>query len=364
MLLTELGNCEGAAVAEPSSPCSVLRVAFHNLLLASESEAPMRNEVAFALVEFLSALEAKHGNDASRISVDQAHGVFFKVIARHSDRLLFNRTGPLESFKGERALSFQPSWAFEYWLPADPVAAKPEHSDADIKHLAKALRDRDLPVLISGFTVHKVGSERRIGAPGGVVFLTPRVGEAAEMFAKAETLWNRRGAIEDELAEAGIATRLRNLLGLCLRNEADPAVMLQTKATIEGLGGGAHSKRKSGVSSSDTVKVAAPTQFDAGLYPRFRHWPSKSDEVTGDFGRTWDLDDRHNRKGPDCGAPEFVVTPLRVEEIESIVPIGAVDVDIASHLRTRQEDADFADRICGALSLPAMAEALGKRFKI
>jgi len=363
MTLVELANCSDTASAVPSSGASLTRVALFNLELAlrlGHVNALSVKTVTDELVEWYQACAAV----GYQPHVDQLYGVLAELLVKWGPKFGFERGNAITSLLDHRAVTYQPSHAFKYWLTdAIPEAAKPDHSIADVQLLSKKFNDGKY---------HRSGAT--IGNDPNPVWLTPAAGIVAASVKRANMLSSSGGTTE--LMAARLAVDLRRLLGLYKRQFPEFAVALTSKATIREL-----VERKGAVAPVAAKPVAAkpataedddaddaslglfaPTQFDARDYPRFRHWPVAPPQPYDDFGRTWALDGMAAYEPGELGAPEVVTMPMKLGDIHQVLPLGQITDRAFSPAQQKIADAKFADEFCGPVTILELLTGLEKRL--
>lgn len=349
MLLVDLRNCEGVDDVNQSSAHSHTRVILSNLLRGLEQGHVKSASAHNVFVELIDQIEKSGGPKA--VHVDQLYGFLVEVLVKWGPDLFFERSELLVSHAEVQAATYQPSWAFKYWLNDDvSEARKPVHNQADV---AVLVREFD------AVTRRQPGA--RVGREKDVVWLTPLFGHVHDALDRASRIQRAEG--DDALDRAGIADELRNLLGLQSRVFPERAVALVIDHTIDQLQTGAMEEverdKKSG--KDRRRALAAPTQFDARNFPRFRHWPTKSGEHDSDYGRTWPLDGKAGSSG---GVPEFVGNPLDMNLVTRIVSLGRVEAVQLKEAEAIVADKDFADRICGGATLTSLLQGMGAKLRL
>ncbi len=352
--LDELTRFEGVGASAPSSNASLLRVVLHNLFRALDQGHVSRGAVKGVLDTWLALVRDRSAGDPETMHVDEAYNLLFVALSRAQREWMFSRSHELDSFSEERAVSFQPSWAFHWWFPDDiePAARRPDPQESDLKILVEYYGQIPVDDLIAAFRLNQHrANDKSVGQSGGVVFFTPEVGEIEELCATAAGIHQAPHRLgELTLEDHAIADRMRNLLGLRSRNNSEYGVIIRLKGGIGQLQQAAAPLRPPAGGVAGRRPMAAPTQFDAVGHDRFRHWPQNHNAPAIDFGRTWDLDDNQNFR-PDCGAAEFVIAPLPVFQIESIIPAGPIRTPSETREQRRRADERFADAICHSQSI-------------
>lgn len=346
MKLLELADIKGADTGAPSSNCSRLRVTLFNVRLGLHRRHIDRDATRTVFRNLLAELDedAREGVD---LHVDWAYAKLAKTLATDGPGLFFSRSERLSEYVDQRPLTFQPSWAFKFWL--DDSA----HESRNREHTAA-----DVITLIGMF---KEPSHRRpgakVGRSGEVLWLTPIVGEVREVVDKALQCRHEGGA--RALESEHYAQRLRDLLGLERRVHPERAVILVAEETIGELQETAARAADNRQASRRTL--CAPTLFDAGDYPRYRHWPYHAKAREPDYGRTWDLAvGAHAQRG--CGAPELVSEPISVEAFSRMESLGPIHSPPPRVETQRMEDQAFADAICGTATIASLSRALSARL--
>src|SRR6185369_15097149 len=156
----------------------------------------------------------------------------------------------------------------KFWLDDDvPEARLEEHSEGDVATLLQIFANGD-----------SRRPEAEVGKP--ILWLSPNFGEVKENINAA--VHCRYDAGHAALDGAGYAERLRDLLGLQSRVFPERAIAVVVDRSIGDFQAGMEEEAIR-ESSSSRKKLAAPTQFDAGVYPRFRHWPQATGGFDGDY---------------------------------------------------------------------------------
>lgn len=339
MTLSALGSCEGAADSDSGSSVHLLRVVLQNFLIALQQSHIERSSAILVFQDLLNA-PLFIARPIADIHVDQLYIELVAILARRGPDLYFERARDVTSFHDERALTYQPSWAFEYWLDT-PEARRRVHSAADVITLIA-----DFETAAPRIAGAKVGADRE------VVWLTPKRGLVK---AEIDEAWQDQatgliGAIDTKR----VADNLRALLGLHRRLSPERAVALVLGRTVGELRRDAESRAAVG---KGRRPLAAPTQLDARGYPRFRHWPEQPDDADPDFGRTWKLPPGSSRHD---GAPEVVVEPFDLALVRQIVTLGPIRASRLTFREAFEEDRAFADSLCGAQTVPDLLDRLGR----
>lgn len=333
MPLADLLNCKGVQTTEWAA--NLLRVVLFNILRALERGHVTETSARDVLQELLDFAE-NDGRAIDLITVTELHAELVGILSDARPHLFFERAEPITSHTESVAVTYQPSWTFAHWLRDEVLAARnPDHTPADVL------------TLIQNF---KSPGNWRPGATvapdNDVLWLTPSrdaVGRAVEQAAAAQ--------LETDLLQTmGHADRLRRLLGLHKRGFPEQAVAVVLKRKIgERLAEAEEAVRSGGAKRR---ALAAPTQFDAQGYPRFRHWPASAAAEPDDYGRTWPLD------GAGAGAPEVVSRPQPLSAVDRLTYLGA----ITDAQEGDTETVAFAQTVCGSVTTGDLLKALGERL--
>lgn len=343
--LAEILDCVGFSDTPPSSQHSLLRVSLHNVKTGLERGHVDPVAAKMLLEALVTRVRVERGATGSAPHLDVVHGLLVAVLTEAGPALFFSRTASIDSYSDARAVTLQPSWAFKYWLdPTNvPEVNNDPHSMADVVQLVRIFQRGD----------HRQPAAR-IGVRDNVLWLTPHVGPVLQIIAEAQAAELSDGpAVLDTLDHA---QRLRDLLGLQRRQHPDRAIAFTSASNIRGLNAVAEDALNRGVAARRPL--AAPTLFDAGDYPRFRHWPTTDGASDSDFGRTWDLAEGR----VEGGAPEMVVRPMACDEFEEAVSLGPIHSVTPSPETAKARDQVFANDVCGSETVKSLLNGLSGRL--
>jgi len=344
--LRDLSQCEGADDPASGSPVSLLRVMLFNLVCALDQGHVAPASVRTVVIDLLTS-SILLSSAVADVHVDQLYLELASILTRHAPALFFEREHEIISFTDANPFTYQPTWAFQFWIDM-AEARKPIHSAADVA------------VLIDAFDMRrKAFAGVVLGAPRTVVWFTPSIGTVHNTL---EAAWQyQRTKAHGMIDSAWYADQLRALLGLQRRAFPERAVALILDEPIGHLYDWA---KVQAARSASRRPLAAPTQFDARDYPRFRHWPSGSGAVDQDYGRTWSLDGGSTAPSVRGGVPEIVAEPLGLDRVRRIVSLGLIRTETLSDDDAIKADRAFADKICGSESLAELLEKLGKMLAL
>lgn len=232
------------------------------------------------------------------LTVDELMKIVSGIMQDQSNALfqVRHRRPSINADADKKALSLQPSWAFEFWLDtAFEEAAKVEPSYAEVVGFCEAF-----------LAPENRNPSAAIGRPNDVVWLTPNAGNAASALAQAMQLPPQDR--ERQLA----ASRLRDMLGLAVRSPREQAVVAHSRATIDEM------------ARDPIARLSAPTVMDSRGYARYRHWPD--DPLLEDgYGRTYDLDrSQHTVSGQVPGVREVVRRSMPLSEVRRFDYAGKI----------------------------------------
>lgn len=360
MLLTEIVESAGVDDDLPSSYCSLFRVALFNINIALDRNHIEVKAAKDVFQELLDALEA-NGWAPKIFQIDRVYLHFASILADTDPALFFCRHDEISTYLSERPVSLQPSWAFKHWLDDSIHAARlPLHTTGDVE------------ALLAQFAT---GESRKSGAAVGfpILWLTPYIGVVRDIVVGAERLRRANGPVALETSDN--AQRLRDLLGLHWRLSPERAILVMLTGTVGDLKAALAGQGPSGHRSAIDVEMAgrpepavsremaAPTQFDAGSYPRFRHWPEVDDCLDPNYGRTWDLSCLR-ADGKTGGAPEFVVKPRPLEAVSRMVSLGPIQVEPPTEEQQTILDRDFADALCGSTTIESLLSSISAKVDL
>lgn len=346
MRLADLLSAEGLQESPPSSYCSLFRVILFNLEIGLDRGHVDRDAAKGVFQELLDALEAVDSK-VSAIHIDRVYEKLAAILIRDAPALFFCRTDPLASHLEEHPITYQPSWAFKFWVDDTIHEARNEvHSPADVATLVRTFEQGE-----------SLRPEAKVGYP--VLWLAPNVGAVRECLDAASHLRYDLGL--GALEASGYAQSLRDLLGLQRRVFPERAIAMVANGTIGELQASAESLTLTRADEPSRRPFAAPTQFDAGEYPRFRHWPTSDGLVEADYGRTWDLADD---AAGSTGAPELVSEPLALEDMRRVISLGPILSRGPTEHEATTLDLAFANELCGDATIASLVNALSLRLEL
>ncbi len=350
MPLADLLDCEGAHSDPPSSGCSLLRATLFNIHVGLDRRHLDPAAVRDVFDDMLDVLGTTRARRGSPPDIDEAYRILAEVLTTAGPRLFFARTDPINNHVDCRLVTIQPSWAFGFWLDGLSHEARTGIHTAAVAHQVVQLfaqRENRLP-------------GARIGIPGEPLWLTPSIGAVRQMIDMAFQAQYDAGY--GALEGADYAQRLRDLLGLQKRTYPDRTVAMIASNTVGELQASAVSAAATAAAEGRPIRrpLAAPTQFDARDYPRFRHWPFADGQVEHDYGRTWDLaDDAGDELG---GAPELVSAALDPDQIGRVISLGLVTSPSTPEDEVAERTPGSRKRSAAMRTLESLVAALTRRL--
>jgi hypothetical protein len=159
----------------------------------------------------------------------------------------------------------------------------------------------------------KIPSANRVGRPGGAIWFTP-----------VTSIDELSGPTPD---------RIRDELGVVISEPRRHGIVVTLAHRVDDI--------KDDVADG---RLRAPTIFDSRGHPRFRHWPTASDDRERDAGRTYDLGAGAGRAKSD-GRPELIHAPRPVNECIDMRNLG---VFVNFQVFSEQDHIQFANDIVGS----------------
>jgi hypothetical protein len=193
-----------------------------------------------------------------------------------------------------------------------------------------------------------------VGRPKSVVWLTPKSGMVGALVAAAERAF--AGSHTAALRSLTAAVEVQNRVGLWNAHVSRHGIAVVFKRTYDEFveDGKTHAK--------------APTIFDSGGYPRFRHWPTPdgTEQDPMGRGRTYELDPVMRKRDHPAGVPEIVAPPRPLDEVESLVYLGRFGrpPGKGDKMAERQAHAEFARAVAGEKSLATIVHEIAERLDV